>query len=97
VQAEVAASGETPLAYMLRVMRDPTVEHARRDAMAWKAAPYVHPQMSAVKHSGDKDSPIQVVEWRVVGADHAPKSNGHTQPANTDVARLPAPVEAGER
>jgi hypothetical protein len=47
-QAEVAASGETPLDYLLRVMRD---EEARRDA-AKAAAPYVHPRLAAVEHSG---------------------------------------------
>ena len=40
------AAGETPLEYMLRVMRDPTVEHSRRDEMARAAAPYVHAKIS---------------------------------------------------
>ena len=35
-------SGETPLAYMLRVMRDPKQPLDRRDDMARAAAPYVH-------------------------------------------------------
>jgi hypothetical protein len=34
-----AASGETPLEYMLRVMRDPTVDDAKRADMAKSAAP----------------------------------------------------------
>ena len=37
-----AATGETPLQYMIRIMRDPQVEHPRRDEMAKAAAPYVH-------------------------------------------------------
>jgi hypothetical protein len=41
-RAEIAASGELPLDYMLRVMRDPTTEPPRRDAMAKAAAPFVH-------------------------------------------------------
>jgi Protein of unknown function (DUF3235) len=34
--------------YMLRVMRDETVDHARRDAMAKAVAPYCHPQLASV-------------------------------------------------
>ena len=41
----VRASGETPLEYMLRVMRDDTADDARRDDMAKGAAPYVHSKM----------------------------------------------------
>ena len=44
-----AASGETPLEYMLRIMRDPTVEHERRDGMARVAARYVHPALQAIE------------------------------------------------
>jgi hypothetical protein len=54
-----AASGETPLEYMLRVMRDVTVEHSRRDEMAKAAAPYLHPRLQAIEakvgvSTGDK-------------------------------------------
>jgi hypothetical protein len=41
VQAAIAETGETPRDYMLRVMRDETVDHARRDAMAKAVAPFV--------------------------------------------------------
>lgn len=40
------AGGETPLQYMLRVMRDPNAGDKRRDAMAMAAAPYVHPKLA---------------------------------------------------
>jgi hypothetical protein len=46
-QAEAAvavATGEEPVDYMLRIMRDPSVEPARRDIMARAAASYRHPQ-----------------------------------------------------
>jgi hypothetical protein len=46
VQAAIAETGETPRDYMLRVMRDETVDHARRDAMARAVAPYCHPQLA---------------------------------------------------
>jgi hypothetical protein len=38
-------SDEMPLQYLLRVMRDPTVDPARRDRAAQMAAPYCHPRM----------------------------------------------------
>ena len=50
---EIASTGETPLQYMLRVMRDPEAPPARRDAMALAAAPYVHsklPQVDGTPH-----------------------------------------------
>lgn len=37
-----------PLEYMLRVMRDPTADEKRRDAMAQAAAGYIHPKLSSV-------------------------------------------------
>ena len=48
LQAAVAASGETPLDYMLLVMRDAGEEPSRRDDMAKAAAPYVHAKLAAV-------------------------------------------------
>ncbi len=51
-QAEIAASGETPLDYMLRVMRDETADPSRRDDMARAVAPYVHPKLAAVEQTG---------------------------------------------
>ena len=50
MRAEMVATGEMPLAYMMRIMRDPTTEPHRRDAMAKAAAPYVHPTLAAVAH-----------------------------------------------
>ena len=50
--------GEMPLAYMLRVMRDQTVEPERRDFMASKAAPYCHPALKSVEVSGPGGSDI---------------------------------------
>jgi hypothetical protein len=49
----VAASGETPLDYMLRVLRDRTVDHDRRDKMAMAAAPFCHSRLAAIEHSGE--------------------------------------------
>jgi len=46
-EREIAASGLTPLDYMLGVMRDKTVDNDRRDEMAKAAAPYVHPRLQS--------------------------------------------------
>lgn len=59
-QAEIAASGEIPLDYMLRVMRDRTVDFSRRDEMARAAAPYVHARLAAIEHSGEVARPTVV-------------------------------------
>lgn len=51
--AEAHAAGlETPLDYMLRVMRDKRTPDARRDFMAKAAAPYMHPALKAVDFTG---------------------------------------------
>lgn len=55
--ARAAAEGESPLEFMLRVMRTSDDESQRFEA-AKAAAPYVHPRLAAVEHSGDKDNPI---------------------------------------
>lgn len=57
---EALKGGETPLEYMLRVMRDPAVEHPRRDDMSKAAAPYVHAKLQAVEHTGKDGGPVQV-------------------------------------
>lgn len=60
-QAEIAASGITPLDYMLKVMRDEKADERRRDDMAKAAAPYAHPKLAAIEHGGEAGGPIQVV------------------------------------
>lgn len=56
----VAASGLTPLDYMLSIMRDEAkMPDVRLDA-AKAAAPYVHPKLAAVEHSGPGGGPIEV-------------------------------------
>ena len=62
-----ARSGMTPLEYMLRVMRNPEADQARRDRMAVAAAPFCHSrvadnriskkdaQEAAAKTAGDED------------------------------------------
>ena len=52
-RAAVAQSGETPLDFMLRVMRDENAPQARRDAMAIAAAPYVHARLASTSVVSD--------------------------------------------
>ena len=62
MKAAIAASGETPLEYMLRIMRDEAAESTRRDDMAKAAAPYLHPRLSSIEHSGDNDTIRKAVD-----------------------------------
>lgn len=47
-----------PLDYMLSVMRNKNNPEARREAMAVAAAPYLHPRLQAIQHSGDAANPM---------------------------------------
>ena len=51
--------GESPLACMLRVMRDEDASDARRDDMAKAAAPYCHHRLAAIEVSGADGGPIE--------------------------------------
>jgi hypothetical protein len=48
-----AAADETPLAFMLAIMRDPRQKQRDRFEAAKAAAPYVHPKLIAHDTSGD--------------------------------------------
>jgi hypothetical protein len=82
VRQEAAATGELPLAYMLRIMRDPSQPVGRRDDMAKAAAPFCHSRLSAVEHSGEISRPTVIRappvsttldEWQ---AEYAPGAKG---------------------
>lgn len=60
-RAEIVASGLTPLDYMLSVLRDETAALDRRDWAAEKAAPYVHPKLAAIEHTGADGGALQIV------------------------------------
>ena len=67
--AEVAASGLTPLDYLLSVMRNEENEQAARIDAAKAAAPYSHPRLSTVdaKVEVDGSLDITVVELVALG------------------------------
>jgi hypothetical protein len=48
-RAAAAKTGELPLDYMLRIMRDPKPSNTRRDEMARTAAPYLHPKIGVTE------------------------------------------------
>jgi hypothetical protein len=52
----VAASGLTPLDYMLSVLRDDKQPAERRDYMAKAAAPYVHPHLTSAQVTVTRNS-----------------------------------------
>lgn len=57
---KIAESGLTPLDFMLQVMRDPSQEDAVRLDAAKAAAPYVHPKLATIQHTGANGGPIEV-------------------------------------
>lgn len=64
-RAAVLESGkETPLEFLLRVMRDPAADEARRIDAAKSAAPYVHARLASVDLGNKDDKPFeQVMRW----------------------------------
>src|SRR5205823_12827855 len=60
-QAEVAASGITPLDYMLKVLRDENADPHQRFEAAKSAAPYVHPKLANIQHGNDPNNPLNAV------------------------------------
>lgn len=59
--SDIAASGLTPLDYMLDVLRDENADPKDRMWAAEKAAPYVHPKLATIEHSGKGGGPFQIV------------------------------------
>lgn len=57
----IAASGLTPLDYMLKVMRDEGQKPEMRLSAAKDAAPYVHARLAAVELSGKGGGPVELV------------------------------------
>lgn len=53
--AEIAASGLTPVDFMLTIMRDEAKPIEDRLDAAKAVAPYVHPKLAAIEHSGGID------------------------------------------
>jgi len=56
--AEARKEGILPLQYMLKVMRNDKADPGRRDEMAKSAAPYLHPKLSSIEHTGAAGEPL---------------------------------------
>jgi hypothetical protein len=76
-----AGEGETPLEYMLRVMRSEDEPAERRDEMALAAAPYVHAKLSQVETKGEmtyrtvSSEPVSAEQWEQQHAPPSPSMN----------------------
>jgi hypothetical protein len=55
IAEQALENGLTPLDYMLDRLRDEKEDPKVRQAMAMGAAPYVHPRLAAIEHSGGLD------------------------------------------
>ncbi len=56
----IASSGLTPLDFMLDVMRDQRNPLHLRASAAKDAAPYVHPRLANIEHTGRNGGPIEM-------------------------------------
>lgn len=71
IAQKAAAAGLTPLEYMLDILRGKPPEGAdvvqilayesMRFEAAKAAAPYVHPRLAAVEHSGKDGGPLEII------------------------------------
>lgn len=59
VAEKAASAGLTPLDYMLNVLRDDGAAKEDRMWAAEKAAPYLHPKLASVVHTGKDGGPIE--------------------------------------
>ena len=70
--AAVRASGPTPLDYLVQVMRDESLDLAKRLDAAKAAAPYLHPRLASVAVGNQGDKPFeQVIRWALTEAEGA--------------------------
>ena len=75
---EADKTGETPVEYMLRVMRDPVTDDRRRDDMAKAAAPYCHRKLATTEVTGPDGGPVQIerVERRIIDPANGDRGEG---------------------
>lgn len=79
---ESRKSGETPLEYMLNVMRDQSADSKRRDAMASAAAPYLHPRLSTATLNVKQASSLrEMTTDELIAALHAKRDSGRASEA----------------
>ena len=59
-EAEIASTGITPLEYMLKTLRNETLDHKERMDAATSAAPYCHPKLATIAHTGPDGGAINL-------------------------------------
>ena len=59
----IAASGKTPLDYLLEVMRDELAALPDRIDAAKAAAPYVHPKLASIEHKGETSLLVTIKQY----------------------------------
>lgn len=64
VAERALATGLTPLDYMLTILRDEAKPDDLRFEAAKAAAPYVHPKLASVQHTGEDGGPMKIVITR---------------------------------
>jgi hypothetical protein len=60
LQARIRATGMMPLDFMIAVMRNAKAPLELRFEAARQAAPYVHPRLTAIEHSGTDGGAVPV-------------------------------------
>lgn len=78
---KATAEGRTPLEVMLRAMNEhySAQRFDQAAAIAEKAAPYMHPKLQSVMHTGDADKPIvtdSTIRVEFVSADDVDVTDG---------------------
>ena len=63
IAKQLAASGITPLDFFLEILRDEDSPDADRMWAAVHAAPYCHPKLNAIDHSGAMSLAMTHEEW----------------------------------
>ena len=90
ITAQAKANGVTPLEVMVGAMRNAwdKGDHEGAARFAKDAAPYVHPRLAAVEHTGKDGGPIETHEvsdrdfarWLALKLQRAAMTNGHAEP-----------------
>ncbi len=101
--AQIAASGLTPLQYLLSVMRDVRLRLATRLEAAKAAAPYVHPRLASLTNAkGDGPAEVLVTvtdedRVRALEALIARRKTFAENPDGTGTARKSEPIVVKNR
>ena len=82
--AEIAKSGKTPLQFLLDRMRNTKADMSERIDCAKAAAPYVHPKLASIEHSGKDDAPA-IKHDHMILAEHYEQLMGRLLPAKDPV------------